>query len=1058
MGPSFFIDRPVFASVISIVIVLAGLVSLQVTPVAQFPDISPPTVTVSATYPGATAEVVSNTVAAPIEQQVNGVDDMIYMSSTSSSSGNMTLTVTFEPGTDPDIAQVNTQNRVSQALAKLPQVVNDQGVTVEKKSQAFMMVVSFYSPNGSMSPVFLNNYVNLYIYDAVKRLPGANLSSMFPIPDLAMRIWLKPDRLAQMGITTKEVADAVSGQNQAFGIGQIGQTPTTPGTVQNFPVTSQGMLVKPEEFDDIIVRTGLGQDAAIVRVGDVGRSELGAQSYSVNSKVNGATAAHLIVYQQPGANAIATSERVRGLLKELEPGFPDDFEYRVVLDTSQFTRASIDAVVHTFFEAVVLVVAVVFLFLQTFRATIIPVVAVPVAIIGTYIGIYALGFSTNMLTLFGMILAIGLVVDDAIIVVEAVEHKMEEKGLSPKEAAKEAMGELTSALVSIILVLSSVFLPVAFLGGLTGTLYKQFAVTIAISVTISGLVALTLSPALAALVLKQGSHKKKKKNRFFQGFEDGFLWVTNHYIKGVEWLIHHRIVGVGLFAAAVVGVLLLFRTLPTSFVPAEDQGYLFGVNMMPDASSLERTDVADSKATEVMRAQPAVGDVAQIDGYSLIDNQYKTNAGLLFISLKPFDQRENESLSSFVLLKESRRLLGSIGDGFIFAVNPPSIPGLGTTGGLEFYIQDRSGGTPLALQEVVEKYVQAARKRPELANISTSYSATEQQLYLDVDRARAELLQIPVQNVYTTLQTYFGSAYVSQFTEYGRIWQVILQAEPNDRNEPEDFSKIYLRSNLGDTVPLSAVATYRYVAGPNVLPRFNNFPAAKINGGAASGYSSGQAIAAMEAVAAEALPQGYSYSWSGEAYEQKQAGGTSSKAFIFGIIMVFLILAAQYEKWTLPFGVLMAVPFALFGALLITWGRGLENDVYFQVGLVTLIGLSAKNAILITEYAVEYYQGGASLEKAATEAARVRLRPIVMTSLAFILGCVPMATATGPGANSLHAIGTGVIGGMLASTLIASFFVPMFFVIIEGLTERGGKDKDKAPEAASEPAPTGGEY
>jgi len=1052
MGPSFFIDRPVFASVISIVIVLAGLVSMQVTPVAQFPEISPPTVTVSATYPGATAEVVSNTVAAPIEQQVNGVDDMIYMSSTSSSSGNMTLTVTFEPGTDPDIAQVNTQNRVSQALAKLPQVVADQGVTVEKKSQAFMMVVSFYSPKGSMSPVYLNNYVNLYIYDAVKRLPGANLSSMFPTPDLAMRIWLKPDRLAQMGITAAEVADAISGQNQAFGIGQIGQTPAPPGTLQNFPVTSQGMLVKPEEFDNIILRASTSEDAAIVRIGDVGRAELGAQSYSVNSKVNGDTAAHLIVYQQPGANAIATAQRVRDLLEELEPGFPDDFEYRVVLDTSRFTEASIEAVIHTFFEAVLLVVAVVFLFLQSFRATIIPVIAVPVAIIGTYIGIYSLGFSTNMLTLFGMILAIGLVVDDAIIVVEAVEHKMTEKGLAPIEAAKEAMSELTSALVSIILVLSSVFLPVAFLGGLTGTLYKQFAVTIAISVAISGLVALTLSPMLAALILKPGSHEKKG---FFRWFENSFLWVTNQYIKGVTWLIHHKTAGVGLFAAAVAGAVLLFRLLPSSFVPVEDQGYLFGVNLMPDAASLERTEIANDKASNAMLSDPAVSDVGQIDGYSLIDSQYKTNAGLLFISLKPFDQRDDESLSSFALQDRSRRLLGSIQDGYIFAVNPPSIPGLGTTGGLEFYIQDRSGGTPAALQEAVEKFVAAARKRPELTSVSTTFSAAEQQLYLDVDRSRAELLQVPVQDVYTTLQAYFGSYYVSQFTEFGRIWQVIIQAEPGYRDTPDDFSNIYLMSNTGESVPLSAVATSRYVAGPNILPRFNNFPAAKINAGAASGYSSGQAIAALESIATEALPQGYGYAWSGQAYEEKKAGGTSSKAFIFGIIMIFLILAAQYEKWTLPFGVLLAVPFALFGALLITWARGLENDVYFQVGLVTLIGLSAKNAILITEYAVEYYKGGASLEKAAVEAARVRLRPIVMTSLAFILGCVPMATATGPGANSLHAIGTGVIGGMLASTLIASFFVPMFFVIIESLTERDG-DKDVAPQSTPEPASPGG--
>ncbi|KPK61144.1 MAG: RND transporter [Gammaproteobacteria bacterium SG8_31] len=1052
MGPSFFIDRPVFASVISIVIVLAGLVSMQVTPISQFPEISPPTVTVSATYPGATAEVVSNTVAAPIEQQVNGVDDMIYMSSTSSSSGNMTLTVTFEPGTDPDIAQVNTQNRVSQALAKLPQVVADQGVTVQKVSQAFMMVVSFYSPHGSMSPVYLNNYVNLYIYDAVKRLPGANLSSMFPIPDLAMRIWLRPDRLAQMGITAADVANAVSGQNQAFGIGQIGQAPAPPGTLQNFPVTSQGMLVEPEEFENIILRTGTTDDAAIVRISDVGRAELGAQSYSVNSKVNGDTAAHLIVYQQPGANAIATSQRVRDLIRELEPGFPDDFEYTVVIDTSRFTQASIDSVIHTFFEAVILVVAVVFLFLQTLRATVIPIIAVPVAIIGTYIGIYSLGFSTNMLTLFGMILAIGLVVDDAIIVVEAVEHKMAEKGLSPKAAAKEAMGELTSALVSIILVLSSVFLPVAFLGGMTGTLYKQFAVTIAISVAISGLVALTLSPMLAALVLKPGSHEKKG---FFRWFENGFLRVTDYYIKGVEWLIHHRKIGAGLFLAAVIGVLSLFRILPTSFVPVEDQGYLFGVNLMPDAASLERTGIANDKAVAAMMSDPAVSDVAQVDGYSLIDSQYKTNTGVLFLSLKPFEEREEESLSSFALLDRSRRLLGSIQDGYIFAVNPPSIPGLGTTGGLEFYIQDRSGGTPTVLQEVVRKFVAAARKRPELTSVSTTFSATEQQLYLDVDRSRAELLQVPVQDVYSTLQAYFGSYYVSQFTEYGRIWQVIIQAEPGYRNDPDDFSKIYFMSQTGESVPLNAVATARYVAGPNILPRFNNFPAAKINGGAASDYSSGQAIAALEAVAAEVLPEGYGYAWSGEAYEEKKSGGTSSKAFIFGIIMVFLILAAQYEKWTLPFGVLLAVPFAICGALLITWARGLENDVYFQVGLVTLIGLSAKNAILITEYAVEYYKGGASLEKAAVEAARVRLRPIVMTSLAFILGCVPMAIATGPGANSLHAIGTGVIGGMLASTLIASFFVPMFFVIIESLTEGNG-DKGVAPQPTPEPASPGG--
>ncbi len=1037
MGPSFFIDRPVFATVISLIIVIAGGVSLGVTPIAQYPEIAPPTVNVSARYPGATAEVVSNTVAAPIEQQVNGVDDMIYMTSTSSSSGDMTLIVTFEPGTDPDIAQVNTQNRVSQALAKLPQVVSDQGVTVQKVSQTFMMVVSFYSEDGSIDPVYLQNYVNLYVLDAIKRVPGANLSVVYPVPDVAMRVWLQPDRLAQLGITTQEVASAIAGQNQAFGIGQIGQAPAPPGTVQNFPVTSQGMLVKPQEFENIILRAGTDENAAIVRVRDVGRAELGSQNYALTSKVDGKTAAHLVVFQQPGANAIETSNRVRGLLDELAPAFPSGLDYKVVMDTSQFTRASIEKVVHTFFEAVVLVVAVVFLFLQSLRATVIPTIAVPVAIVGTYVGIYALGFSTNMLTLFGMILAIGLVVDDAIIVVEAVEHKMATLGHTAKEAAKEAMAELTGALVSIVLVLSSVFLPVAFLGGLTGTLYKQFAVTIAIAMAISGIVALTLSPALAALILKPGSHEKKG---FFLWFENTFTKITNTYVRGVEWLVHHRTIGLVLFGVTVFAVVHMFRILPGSFVPDEDQGYLFGITMMPDAVSLERTTTASDKAVDALQQISAVDNVAQIDGYSLLDGQYRTNSGMLFVPLKPFEERDSETESSFAVLQESRKSLGAIEDGYIFAVNPPAIPGLGTTGGFEFYVQSRGGGSPQALEQNVRKFIGAAQSRPELTGVSSTFSASEQQLYLEVDRSRAELLQLSVEDIYATLQAYFGSLYVSQFSDFGRIWQVIIQAEPRYRDTPEDFSNVFVRSRTGQMVPLSSVATYRYEAGPNILPRFNAFPAAKITGSAAPGYSSGQAIDAMEEVAGEALQDGYSYAWSGQAYQEKLAGGTSTLAFIFGIIMVFLILAAQYEKWTLPFGVLMAVPFAILGALVLTWARGLENDVYFQVGLVTLIGLSAKNAILITEYAVENFRQGMPIEKAAVEAARVRFRPIVMTSLAFILGCVPMAKATGAGANSLHAIGTGVIGGMLASTLIASFFVPMFFVIIESLSmRRGGK-------------------
>jgi len=1044
MFASFFIDRPVLSAVISIVIVLAGLVALKATPIAQYPDIAPPTVSVSAFYPGATAEVISNTVAAPIEQQVNGVDRMSYMSSTSSSTGNMTLTVTFEPGTDPDMAQVNVQNRVSQAQAKLPDIVARQGVTVEKRSQAFMMVISIFSPDDRYDQTYLANYTNLYILDSIKRLPGANLSTMFPVPDIAMRIWLKPDRLAQLGITADDVSNAIQKQNRAYGIGQIGQAPTTKGTQQNFVVTTQGMLTNPKDFDNIILRTDK-EGAAIVRLKDVGHAELGGKDYSINSKVNGKRAVAIVVYQQPGANAIETSQEIRKLLKALTPRFPAGLEYKVVLDTSKFTEASIEKVVHTFFEAVFLVVLVVFLFLQSFRATLIPILAVPIAIVGTYSGILLLGFSTNMLTLFGMILAIGLVVDDAIIVVENVEHLMASQGLTAMEAAKKAMGELAGALIAIVLVLCSVFVPVAFLGGMTGTLYKQFAITIAISMALSGIIALTLSPALAARILKPGHHEKRG---FFKWFENGFTRLTNGYTAGVRWLVGHKFIGLALFGGVIALTVFFFRVVPGSFVPEEDQGYIFVVNMMPDAASLERTVAASDKAQELLKTNTAIGDIAQIDGYSLLDSQVKTNAGMMFISLKPYEEREGKQGTAFAVLDDARRKLAGIKDGLLLPLNPPSIPGLGTTGGFEFYLQDKGGGSPRALEEKVKAFIAKARQRPELTGVSSTFSASQQQLFLDLDRARAEILGVSVADVFGTLQNYFGSAYVAQFTDYGRIWQVIVQAAPSYRDKPDDFSQIYLRSKNGQSVPLSAVATTRYVSGPNLLTRFNGFPAAKVTGSQAPGYSTGQAIAAMEDVAREVLTGGYDFSWAGQAYEEKKSGGTSSSAFIFGLIMVFLILAAQYERWTMPLGVLFSVPFAIAGALALTWILGLENDVYFQVGLVTLIGLSAKNAILIIEFAAENRRAGMAAVDAAVEAARMRLRPIVMTSLAFILGCVPMAIATGAGANSLRAIGTGVIGGMLASTAVASFFVPLFFVILEDSTGFFSRKKKKVPATA----------
>jgi multidrug efflux pump len=1019
---------------------------MKSTPVAQYPDIAPPTVQVTAVYPGATAEVIANTVAAPIEAQVNGVDDMSYMLSTSSSSGNMTLTVTFEPGTDPDQAQVNVQNRVSQASAQLPEIVAKQGVLVQKRSSAFMMVISFYSEDDRYDSTYLGNYVNLYLLDAIKRIPGANLSGMMPTPDVAMRIWLKPDRLAQMGLTSSDVTNAIKGQNQAFGVGQIGQVPTTEGTQQSFVVTSQGMLTDPAEFDEIILRTD-ANGAAIVRLKDVGHAELGSKDYSLQSKINGKTSANMAVYQQAGANAIETANRVRALIDEIEPSFPDGLTYKIVLDTSKFTEASIEKVVHTFFEAVILVVLVVFLFLQSFRATIIPIIAVPICIVGTYVGIYMLGFSTNMLTLFGMILAIGLVVDDAIIVVESVEHSMATLGMNAREASVKAMEELAGALIAIVLVLVSVFLPVAFLGGMTGTLYKQFAITIAIAMVISGVVALTLSPALAARILKPGHHEKKW---FFRKFEDGFTWITNVYVAGVRWLLNHKLIGMLMFGGVLFATVTLFRIVPGSFVPEEDQGYIFVASIMPDAASMERTTAVSDEAVKMLLENPALNAITQIDGFSLIDSQQKTNTSSFFASLKDYGERKGEAGTAFAVIDDARKKLAGVKESILIPLNPPSIPGLGTTGGFEFYIQSMGSGSPQDLQKLTKQFVAKAREDKTLAGVSTTFSASEQQLYFDLDRARAEILGVPVSDVYQTLQAYFGSSYVSQFVDFGRIWQVIIQAEPEYRDEPLDFEQIYVRSKNGSMIPLSALATVRYVAGPGLLPRFNGFPAAKLTGSQAPGYSTGQAITAMESIAAEVLPSGYGFAWAGQAFEEKKSGGTSSSAFIFGLIMVFLILAAQYEKWSLPVGVVMAVPFAVCGALLMTWGRGLENDVYFQVGLVTLVGLAAKNAILIIEFAVENLHNGMEVNEAAIEAARLRLRPIVMTSLAFILGCVPMAIATGAGANSLRAIGTGVIGGMLASTCIASFFVPLFFVVLENATGLFSRKKKTVTEAVDQ--------
>jgi len=1039
----FFIDRPIFSSVLSILLVVGGGVAMTSLPIAQFPDITPPTITVSATYPGASSEIVAQNVAAPLEQQINGADHMMYMSSSSSSTGNTTITAYFEIGTDPALAQVDVQNRVNLALPLLPTDVTAQGVAVQKRSSAFMMVLAIYAPDSSFDAAYVANYANVYVLDALKRIPGANQASIMGSADYAMRIWLKPDRMAKLGITVDDVQQAIANQNQQFSAGRLGQAPTPSPVIQNFPLATKGRMTEPDEFENIILRAS-ADGGAIVRLRDVASATLGAKDYSLRGRYNGKTATLIAVYQQPGANALAVAEQVRSTLANLKQNFPPGLEYSIALDTTEFVHESINEVVHTLRDAIILVILVVFLFLQSFRATLVPILAVPVSLIGTFIGMAAFGFSINMLTLFGMVLAIGIVVDDAIVVIENVERNMSEFHLDPKAAAKKAMDEVSGPVVAIVLVLCAVFIPVAFLSGITGQLYKQFAVTIAVSVVLSGVVALTLSPALAAILLKPGGHKK---NRFFTWFNTTFDRFTGRYGSAVQWAIRR----VAISGLIIVGLLVitggLFKSIPSSFLPTEDQGYLLGAVILPDASSLDRTSDLSKRAEDWFARQPGVSSVSAGVGFSLIDSQYVAKSGTLFVALKGFHER-GEGQSAAELIHAGMKEFSQYKEGLVVPVNPPSIPGLGTTGGFEFWLQSTGNASYQMLETRVRAFLAKARQRPELRGVNSTINSHSRQLLVDVDRERAESQGVAIKDVYSSLQVMFGSLYVSQFPKSSRLFQVIIQAEPEDRMRPEDLQRIYLRNKSGSMVPLKSVTTTRYVPGADIVTRFNNFPAAKITGDAAPGYSSGQAIAAMEDIAREVLDGNYGYEWSGQAYEEKKAGSTALAVFAFALLMVFLILAAQYEKWSLPLGVIGAVPFALFGALVGILLRGMENDVYFQIGLTVLIALAAKNAILIFEFAVEMaHKEGMSPYEAALHAAKLRLRPIVMTSLAFILGCVPLAIASGASAASRRSLGTGVVFGMLGCSTIALLFIPMFYWGLETLANRKRKTAHDTPPA-----------
>jgi multidrug efflux pump len=1048
MFSHFFIDRPIFAAVIALIISVVGLVAMVKLPIAQYPQVTPIQIQVSATYPGANATLVAQNLGAPIEQQVNGASNMIYMSSTSSSTGNYTLTIYFTIDTDPALAQVDVQNRVNQALAQLPQAVQAQGVSVQQKTSTFLMVLAFYSPDGRYDADFVSNYTNVQILSTINRINGANQASIFGVPEYAMRIWLKPDRMAQLAISTNDIANAIKNQNQQFAVGRIGAAPTPYPVQQTFPVTTT-TITEAAQFDNMILRSQ-NADASLVRVKDVGYASLGAQSYSLRTSYQGKPATLIAVYQQPGANAIQVSKDVRATLAELSKSFPDGLKYDVALDTTLFVQASINEVVKTFFEAVVLVVLVVFIFLHSLRLTIIPTLAVPVSILGALVGMLVFGFSINMLTLFGMILAIGLVVDDAIVVVENTERNMVQHGLSPRDAAKRAMDEVSAPVIAVVLVLNAVFIPVAFLGGITGALYKQFAVTIAISVLFSGVVALTLSPALAAILIKS-QHGPKKG--FFKWFDDTFDRITNGYVGGVKWATRSYVISLVIFAAVVVGSVWLFKLLPTAFVPQEDQGYVFVAYFLPDSASLDRTGDVGKAAADIVGKNPAVANISQVDGFSLIDSQNKTNFGVLFVSLKDYEERKTPALSADALIADARRDFAPIQGGLVIPVNPPAIPGLGITAGFQMWIEQKGAGDYHQLADVTDRIIAKARARRELAGVSTTIRADGQQMLAEVDREKAEVLGVPVQDAYSTLQTMFGSLYVGQFPKDSRLYQVVLQAEPKYRMTPEDIGRFYVKNREGNMVPLSALVTARYVTGPDLETRFNNYPAIAINGAPAPGVSSGEALAAIREVAEEVMPSGYGYEWAGEAREEVSSGSTSAIAFVFGLLFVFMILAAQYESWSLPVGVMMAVPFAILGALVAVALRGIPNDLYFQIGLLTLIGLAAKNAILIVEFAVDLNRKeGMSFFDAAAEAARLRLRPIVMTSFAFVLGTVPLAIATGASANSRHSIGTGVIGGTLAATVIAIFFIPMFYWLLEtASTKLFGGEKGKASAPVDKP-------
>ena len=1049
----FFVNRPIVAIVMSIVIVMLGLVAMQGLPIAQYPEIVPPMVQVTTTFIGASATDVEASVATPLEQKINGVEKGIYLKSTNANDGTLTLKVSFEIGSNPDMDNVFTQNRVSEAMPQMPQSVKNYGVTVKKALAFPLLVLSIKSPKGTYDSNFLSNYTTININDALARIPGVGQINLFGGSDYAMRVWLRPDVIGRLGVTIPEIANAISQQNQLTPAGQIGGPPAAKGTDFTYTVRTQGRLLNEEEFGNIIIRTN--PNGSEVRLKDVARLELGTMLYNAVGRHDGKPAAVIAVFQIPGTNALEVAKQIKTTMDDLSKRFPRDMEYLVSLDTTLPVSEGITEIVHTLFEAVVLVILVVFIFLQNWRATLIPLMTVPVSLVGAFIFFPLLGFSINVLSLLGLVLAIGIVVDDAIVVVEAVMHHIEH-GMAPKEATIKAMEEVSGPVIAIGLILSAVFVPVGFMGGITGRLYQQFAITIALSVVLSVINALTLSPALAAMLLKPASGKRTFLTPFYNWFNKVFGRTTDAYVSLSGILIRKMFRSLAFIGVLMYVIVVLVRHIPGGFVPEEDQGFIMVNAQLPDAASLERTDAVMRKAEAILEKNEGIEGFNTISGYSLLTSAYSSNMGFFFVQLKPWHERHTEEAhANGIVAALNKAFRQEIPEGGVIAFGPPSIPGLGTGAGFTMQLQDRSGGSPDYLADNTQKFMEAARKRPEIGRIGTLYRASVPQVYADIDRSKVLKSGVQLNDVNTTLGALLGSSYVNDFNRFGRVYKVYIQAEPEFRTDPKQLGLFFVKNKTGGMVPIDTLVTTKPGAGPEFTNRFNLFRSAELTGVPAEGFSSTQALDALEATAKETLPADMSFDWADMSYQERKAPGVAV-VFLLAVFLVFLILAAQYESWGLPFSVLLGTPFAAFGAYLGLWlartflGPSYVNNVFAQIGLIMLIGLAAKNAILIVEFAKMEFDQGKPLVEATLNAAKLRFRPILMTAFAFILGVVPLLTASGAGAESRKVMGMTVFSGMLVATILGVLLIPMLFVAVQKVI--GGAQPAPAPAPTPPPA------